>query len=126
MEDNQYMDDDQNVRRPKWKTTKTKDDQNGRRPKWKTTKMEHDQNGRRPKWKTTKMESNQNGTRPKWRNIKIEDNKNVRRLKWKTKRRFKAYFRFAGFLVPILLTTNYKYNNGATVAQIDFLFKGGL
>ena len=43
------------------------------------------------------MESDQNGTRPKWRNIKIEDNKNVRRLKWKTKRRFKAYLRFAGF-----------------------------
>merc|ERR1711888_38038 len=37
------------------------DDQNGRRPKWKTTKMEDDQNGRRPKWKTTKMEDNQNG-----------------------------------------------------------------
>ena len=30
------------------------DDQNGRRPKWKTTKMEDDQNGRRPKWKTNK------------------------------------------------------------------------
>ena len=32
------------------------DDQNGRRPKWKTTNMEDDQNGRRAKWKTTKME----------------------------------------------------------------------
>merc|ERR1712055_210960 len=30
--------------------TKTEDDQNGRRPKWKTTKMEDDQNERRPKW----------------------------------------------------------------------------
>ena len=28
------------------------DDQNGRRPKWKTTKMEDDQNGRRPTLKT--------------------------------------------------------------------------
>ena len=39
----------------KWKTTspKMEDDQNGRRPKWKTTKMEDDQNGRRPKTKTT-------------------------------------------------------------------------
>ena len=26
------------------------DDQNGRRLKWKTTKMEDDQNGRGPKW----------------------------------------------------------------------------
>merc|ERR1711895_353323 len=42
------MEDDQNRRRPKWKTTKMEDDQNGRRPKWKTTKMEDDQNGRRP------------------------------------------------------------------------------
>ena len=49
------MEDDQNRRRPKWKTTKMKDDQNGRQPKWKTTKMEDDQIGRRPKWKTTKM-----------------------------------------------------------------------
>ena len=35
------------------------DDQNGRRPKWKTTKMEDEQNGRRPKWKTTKTEDDQ-------------------------------------------------------------------
>ena len=49
------MEDDQNGRRPKWKTTKMEDDRNGRRPKWKTTKMEDDQNGRLPKWKTTKM-----------------------------------------------------------------------
>merc|ERR1712215_644175 len=35
-------------------------DQNGRRPKWKTTKMEDDQNGRRPKWKMTKMKGDQN------------------------------------------------------------------
>ena len=43
------MEDDQNGRRPKLKTTKIEDDQNGRRPKWKTTKMEDDQNGRQPK-----------------------------------------------------------------------------
>ena len=36
--------------------TEMEDDQNGRRPKWKTTKMEDYQNGRQPKWKTTKME----------------------------------------------------------------------
>ena len=29
-------------------TTKMEDDQNRRRPKWKTTKMEDNQNGRRP------------------------------------------------------------------------------
>ena len=28
------------------------DDQDGRRPKWKTTKMEDDQNGRRPNLNT--------------------------------------------------------------------------
>ena len=43
MEDDQ-IEDDQNQRRPKWKTTKIKDDLNKRRPKWK-----HNQNGRRPK-----------------------------------------------------------------------------
>ena len=32
------------------------DDQNGRQPKWKTTNMEDDQNGRLKQWKTTKME----------------------------------------------------------------------
>merc|ERR1711895_144757 len=54
---------DQSITRLKIKTTspKMEDDQNGRRPKWKTTKMEDDQNGRRPKWKTTKMEDDQNG-----------------------------------------------------------------
>ena len=30
------------------------------------------------------------------------------------------------FLVRKLLTTSFKYNNGVIVAQIDFLFKGGL
>ena len=60
------MEDDQNGRRPKWKTikleqknwkmTKIEDDSNGRRTKWKTTQMEDDQNGRQAKWKTTKME----------------------------------------------------------------------
>ena len=39
---------------------KIEDDQNGRRPKWKTTKMEDNQYGRRPKWKTTKIEDDQN------------------------------------------------------------------
>merc|ERR1712055_462769 len=72
------MEDDQNGRRPKWKTTKMEDDQSGRRPKWKTTKMEDDQNGRRPKWMTTKMEDDkngrrQNGRRPKWKTTKMED-----------------------------------------------------
>ena len=37
------MEDDQNRRRPKWKSTKMKDDQNGIRPKWKTTRMEDEQ-----------------------------------------------------------------------------------
>ena len=36
------MEDDQNGRRPKWKTTKMKDDQIQRRPSWKMTKMEED------------------------------------------------------------------------------------
>ena len=44
------MEDDQNGRRPKPKTTKCK-----------TSKLEGDKNGRRPKWKTTKMEDDQNG-----------------------------------------------------------------
>ena len=47
------MEDDQNGRRPKSKTTKIEDDQNRRRPKQKKTKMENDQNGKLPKWKTT-------------------------------------------------------------------------
>ena len=47
-------------------TSQLEDDQNGRRPKWKTTKMEDDQNGRQPKWKMIKMEDYQNGRRPKW------------------------------------------------------------
>merc|ERR1711888_212483 len=64
------MEDAQNGRRPKWKTTKMEDDQNERRPKWKTTKMEDDQNGRRPNWKTTKMKDDQNGRRPKWKTTK--------------------------------------------------------
>ena len=43
----------------KMEDDKMEDDQNGRRPKWKTTKIEAvqneaDQSGRRPKWKTTK------------------------------------------------------------------------
>ena len=36
------------------------DDQNGRQPKWKTTKVEDDINGRQPKWKTSKLADNQN------------------------------------------------------------------
>ena len=101
------MEDDQNGRRPKWKTTKMEDDQNGRRPKWQTTKMENnkmedeknrrqpklkmttmedhqiedDRNGRRPKWNMTKMEHDQNGRQPKWKTTKMEDDQNGRRLK---------------------------------------------
>ena len=37
------MEEDQNGRRPKWKSTKIEDDQIGRKPKWKTTKMEDDE-----------------------------------------------------------------------------------
>ena len=51
------MEDNQNGRRPKWKTTKIEDDQNGRRPKWEITFKEENQNGRRPKQKMTKMEN---------------------------------------------------------------------
>ena len=40
------MEDDQNVREPKWKTTKMEDKQNGRRLNQKTTKMED-----KGKWK---------------------------------------------------------------------------
>ena len=74
------MEDDQNERRPKWKTTKMKDDQNGRRPKWKTIKMEDNQNERRPKLKMTKMEDDYNGILPKWSTTKIRDNQNERCL----------------------------------------------
>ena len=38
------------------------DDQNGRRPKWKTNKIEDEQSGRRLKWKK-KMEDDQNGSK---------------------------------------------------------------
>ena len=65
------------------------DDQNRRRPKWKTTKMKDDQNGRRPKLKTTKMEDDQNGRRPRQRPRSINN--------W----RFKADLRFAGFFYNI-------------------------
>ena len=75
------MKDDQNGRRPKWKTTKMEDDQNGRRPKWKTTKMKDNQNGRQPKSKTTKMEDDQNGRRPKWKTTKMEVNKMENNIK---------------------------------------------
>ena len=51
------MEDDQNGRRLKWKTTEMADNRNGRRPKWKMTKMEDDQKERRPKWKTTMIET---------------------------------------------------------------------
>ena len=57
--------------------TKMENNQNRRRPKWKTTKMEEDQNGRRPKWKTTKMDQmkyvqigrQHNGGEPRYFNI---------------------------------------------------------
>ena len=45
------MEEDQNGRQPKLKTTKMEDDQNGRRPKGKKTKNE-----RRLKWMATKVE----------------------------------------------------------------------
>ena len=35
------------------------DDQNGRRPKWKTTQIEDDPNGRQHKWKMIQMEDEQ-------------------------------------------------------------------
>ena len=41
MEDDQKK-NDQNVRRPKWKTSKMEDNQNGKRPKLKTAKIEED------------------------------------------------------------------------------------
>ena len=41
MEDDK-MEDDQNGRRPKWKSTKMDDNQNGIRPKWKMTRLKHD------------------------------------------------------------------------------------
>ena len=44
------MEDDQNGRPPKWKTTKMED------LKWKMIRMEDDKNGGQQKWKTTKME----------------------------------------------------------------------
>ena len=47
------MEDNQNGRRPKWKTTKSENSQ-------KMTKSEGDQNERQPKQKTTKMEDDQN------------------------------------------------------------------
>ena len=43
------------------------DNQNGRRPKWKTSKIEDDQNGRRPKWKMTNMKDEQYGRQPIWK-----------------------------------------------------------
>ena len=49
------MEDDQNGRQPKWKTTKMKDAQNEKQNKMEDDKMEDDKNGRRPKWKTTKI-----------------------------------------------------------------------
>ena len=39
---------------------KMEDEQNGRPPKWKTTKIKDEQIGTRPKWKTTKTEDNHN------------------------------------------------------------------
>ena len=38
------MEDEQNGRRPEWKTTKIDDDQNGRQPKWNMTKLKDDPN----------------------------------------------------------------------------------
>ena len=66
------MDEDQNGRRPEWKTTKMEDDQNGRRPKCKTTKIEDNQTGRRPKWKMTKMENDYDGRWPRLNTTKMK------------------------------------------------------
>ena len=41
-------------------TAKIEDDENGRQSKWKTTKMEDNQNGRRPTLKMIKIEDDQN------------------------------------------------------------------
>ena len=46
------MEDEQNARRTKWKTTKMVDDQNGRRPKCKTRESK----GHRQKW-TSNLDS---------------------------------------------------------------------
>ena len=54
------MEDDPNVRRPKFNTTKMEDDK-----KWKTTKMEDNLNGRRPTLNTSKIEDDQNGRQRK-------------------------------------------------------------
>ena len=56
------------------------DDQNGRRPKWKTTKMEDHLNERRPKLKTTSMEVNKiEDNIKKYKKQELCDNKNVER-----------------------------------------------
>ena len=57
--------------------TKMEDDQNGRRTKLKTTKMEEDQ-----------IEDDQNGGQPKWKTIKMEDNQNARLPKQKTTKNY--------------------------------------
>ena len=61
------------------------DDQNGRRPKWKTTKMEDDQNERRPTWKTTKIEDLHHGKWSKWKMTKMKDDLSVSNILWDTK-----------------------------------------
>ena len=76
------------------------DDQNGRRPKWKTTRIEDDQNARQQKWKTTKMEDNQNGIRPKWKTTKMKVKKNQFRVFLKDKGA--SYLRFARFFISNL------------------------
>ena len=51
---------------------KIEDIQNERRPKLKTTKIEDNQNGRQPKWNMTRMEDDQNERRPKLKNIHLQ------------------------------------------------------
>merc|ERR1711895_276105 len=97
------------------------DDQNGRRPKWKTTKMEDDQNGRRPKWKMTKIEDDQNGRRPKWKTTKIEVKKNFQRI------RVLHFFVLQDFLTKCPFPHNSFFNeNGSLVSSLCKIFIIGL
>ena len=90
-------------------TTKIKDDQNGKRPKWKTTIMEEYQNGRGLKWKTTKKEEDQNGRRSKWRMTKMEDDLiNVGDCGWRVNQpENSAILRFRDFYIRQPHSTTY-------------------
>ena len=111
------MEDDQNGRRPKWKTTKIEDNQNGRRSKWKTTKMEDDQNGRRPKWKTSIMEDDQNGIQPKWKQRRIK-------LGYFQRVRVLHIFALRDFFTKCPLSHNGFFNkNGSLVSSLCEIFE---